>query len=146
MIPAIPKESCVEALRTMLVIRRLEEACIVAAHEGKVPGHFHVYTGQEATGVGVISNLEKSDYVYSTHRNHGHLIAKGADPKKVLAEIMTKATGYSGGKGRSRKGRRTKRSISRRCGNCQFYSSVKITRRRSNAFLVARNITPLTYA
>ena len=99
MIPAIPKESCVEALRTMLVIRRLEEACIVAAHEGKVPGHFHVYTGQEATGVGVISNLEKSDYVYSTHRNHGHLIAKGADPKKVLAEIMTKATGTSGGKG-----------------------------------------------
>ncbi len=99
MIPDLSRESCMEALRKMLLIRRLEEACIEAAHEGKVPGHFHVYIGQETTGVGVISNLTEGDFVYSTHRNHGHLVARGADPKKVLAEIMTKATGYSGGKG-----------------------------------------------
>lgn len=98
MIPDLPRESCIEAFRKMLLIRRLEEACIQAAHKGQVPGHFHVYIGQEATGVGVISNLTEGDYVYSTHRNHGHLVARGADPKKVLAEIMTKATGYSGGK------------------------------------------------
>ena len=98
MIPPISPEDCIKALRKMLVIRRLEEACIIAAHDGKVPGHFHVYIGQEATGVGVISNLDAKDFVYSTHRNHGHLIAKGADPKKVLAEILTKTTGYAGGK------------------------------------------------
>jgi acetoin:2,6-dichlorophenolindophenol oxidoreductase subunit alpha len=98
MIPDQPREICLEALRKMLLIRRLEEACIIAAHEGKVPGHFHVYIGQESTGVGVMSNLEEGDYVYSTHRNHGHLVARGADPKKVLAEILTKETGYAGGK------------------------------------------------
>jgi len=98
MIPAISREDCLATFRKMLVIRRLEEACIVAAHEGKVPGHFHVYIGQEATGVGVMGNLNDGDYVYSTHRNHGHLVARGADPKKVLAEIMTRATGYAGGK------------------------------------------------
>lgn len=98
MIPAIPRQDCLDVFRRMLVIRRLEEACIVAAHEGKVPGHFHVYIGQEATGVGVMGNLDAGDYVYSTHRNHGHLLARGADPKKVLAEIMTRETGYAGGK------------------------------------------------
>lgn len=98
MIPALPLESCKEALRKMLTIRRLEEACIQAADDGLVPGHYHVYIGQEATGVGVMSNLTDGDYVYSTHRNHGHLIARGADPKKVLAEILTRETGYAGGK------------------------------------------------
>ncbi|MEK9685418.1 MAG: thiamine pyrophosphate-dependent enzyme [Rhodospirillaceae bacterium] len=98
MIPCIPRDELLDALRKMMMIRRLEEACIIAAHEGKVPGHFHVYIGQEATGVAVASNLGKDDYVYSTHRNHGHLVARGADPGKVLAEIETKATGYAGGK------------------------------------------------
>lgn len=98
MIPALPRERCLEAFRKMLLIRRLEEACIRAAQEGKVPGHYHVYIGQEATGVGVTSVLTEGDYVYSTHRNHGHLIARGADPKKVLAEIMTRSGGYAGGK------------------------------------------------
>jgi pyruvate dehydrogenase E1 component alpha subunit len=87
-----------EALRKMMLIRRLEEACIIAAHERKVPGHFHVSIGQEVTGVAVCANLGKDDYVYSTHRNHGHLVARGADVAKVLAEIETKAIGYAGGK------------------------------------------------
>ena len=77
----------------MIMIRRFEEACIDAAHENKVPGHFHVYIGQEATGVGVMSTLDRGDYVHSTHRNHGHLIARGADPNKALAEILGKAGG-----------------------------------------------------
>lgn len=98
MIPALPREACLEAFRKMLLIRRLEEACIQAAQQRKVPGHYHVYIGQEATGVGVTSMLTAGDYVYSTHRNHGHLIARGADPKKVLAEILTKSGGYAGGK------------------------------------------------
>ena len=84
--------------RKMLLIRRFEEACIDAAQKQQVPGHFHVYIGQEATGVGVMSVLDKGDFVHSTHRNHGHLLARGADPKKALAEILGKATGYAGGK------------------------------------------------
>jgi TPP-dependent pyruvate/acetoin dehydrogenase alpha subunit len=98
MIPVLSRDGCLEALRKMLLIRRFEEACIDAAHQGQVPGHFHVYIGQEATGVGVMTVLDKGDYVHSTHRNHGHLLARGADPKKALAEILGKATGYAGGK------------------------------------------------
>jgi acetoin:2,6-dichlorophenolindophenol oxidoreductase subunit alpha len=97
-IPILSREECLECLRKMLVIRRFEEACIKAAHKGQVPGHFHVYIGQEATGVGVAASLDPNDYMHSTHRNHGHLLAKGADPKKALAEILGKATGYAGGK------------------------------------------------
>jgi pyruvate dehydrogenase E1 component alpha subunit len=70
----------------------------MAGGKHTVRGHFHVYMGQEATGVGVAATLDPSDYVHSTHRNHGHLLAKGADPKKALAEILGKATGYAGGK------------------------------------------------
>jgi len=98
MIPVLSRNDCLEAWRKMLLIRRFEEACIDAAQRGQVPGHFHVYIGQEATGVGVMSVLDQGDYVHSTHRNHGHLLARGADPKKALAEILGKATGYAGGK------------------------------------------------
>jgi acetoin:2,6-dichlorophenolindophenol oxidoreductase subunit alpha len=98
MIPVLSRDCCLEAFRKMLLIRRFEEACIGAAHKNQVPGHFHVYIGQEATGVGVMSVLDKGDFVHSTHRNHGHLLARGADPKKAFAEILGKATGYAGGK------------------------------------------------
>ena len=64
MIPVLSRDGCLEALRKMLLIRRFEEACIDAAHKGQVPGHFHVYIGQEATGVGVMSVLDKGDYVH----------------------------------------------------------------------------------
>ncbi len=98
MTPVMSRDACLEAIRKMLLIRRFEEACIDAAQKQQVPGHFHVYIGQEATGVGVMSVLDKGDFVHSTHRNHGHLLARGADPKKALAEILGKATGYAGGK------------------------------------------------
>jgi TPP-dependent pyruvate/acetoin dehydrogenase alpha subunit len=98
MIPVLSRDGCLEAFRKMLLIRRFEEACIEAAQKGQVPGHYHVYIGQEATGVGVMSVLDEGDFVHSTHRNHGHLLARGADPRKALAEILGKATGYAGGK------------------------------------------------
>ena len=98
MLPVLPRDATLDLFRKMLLIRRFEEACIVAAGAGKVPGHFHVYIGQEATGVGVCGVLEADDWVHSTHRNHGHLIARGADPGKALAEILGKAGGYAGGK------------------------------------------------
>ena len=98
MIPVLPRKECLGAFRKMLLIRRFEEACIMAAGKGQVPGHFHVYIGQEATGVGVCATLGQGDFVHSTHRNHGHLIARGADPGKALAEILGKSGGYAGGK------------------------------------------------
>jgi pyruvate dehydrogenase E1 component alpha subunit len=84
----------------MLMIRRAEEHCIHFhdEHEGLIRGHFHVYIGQEATGVAVCQALNRDDYLFTTHRNHGHVIAKGGDPKKVLAEIIGRATGYCQGR------------------------------------------------
>ncbi len=66
-------------------------------YEGLIRGHFHVYIGQEATGVAVCEALQKDDYVFSTHRNHGHVIAKGGDPGKVLAEIIGRETATAAG-------------------------------------------------
>jgi pyruvate dehydrogenase E1 component alpha subunit len=85
----------------MLMMRRAEEHVIRfnEDYEGLIRGHFHVYIGQEATGAGVCAALAPEDYVFSTHRNHGHVIAKGGDPKKVLAEIIGRETGYCLGRG-----------------------------------------------
>jgi pyruvate dehydrogenase E1 component alpha subunit len=82
----------------MLRIRRFEEALITLATEHDI-GHFHVYVGQEATGVPALARLEDGDVTYTTHRNHGHLIARGVDPAAMLAEILGKATGTNRGKG-----------------------------------------------
>ncbi len=100
MLPEIPRDQQLAILRRMLMIRRAEEHCIRfhEEHEGLIRGHFHVYIGQEATGVAVCQALNRDDYVFTTHRNHGHVIAKGGDPKKVLAEIIGRATGYCQGR------------------------------------------------
>ena len=100
MLPDIPQEKQLAILRKMLMIRRAEEHCIRFhdEHQGLIRGHFHVYIGQEATGVAVCQSLNPDDYVFTTHRNHGHVIAKGGDPKKVLAEIIGRATGYCQGR------------------------------------------------
>jgi len=100
MLPAIPRDRQFAILRKMLLIRRAEEHCIRFhdEHQGLIRGHFHVYIGQEATGVAVCEALNRDDYVFTTHRNHGHVIAKGGDPKKVLAEIIGRATGYCQGR------------------------------------------------
>lgn len=100
MLPDIPRDRQLGILRKMLMIRRAEEHCIRfnEEHEGLIRDHFHVYIGQEATGVSVCDWLNQDDYVFTTHRNHGHVIAKGGDPKKVLAEIIGRATGYCQGR------------------------------------------------
>ena len=100
MLPAISRDRQLAILRKMLLIRRAEEHCIRFndEHTGLIRGHFHVYIGQEATGVSVCDWLNSADYVFTTHRNHGHVIAKGGDPKKVLAEIIGRATGYCQGR------------------------------------------------
>ncbi len=95
---ALPAPQRLPQLRTMLRIRRFEEALIDLAQAHDV-GHFHVYIGQEATGVPALALLEDGDVAYSTHRNHGHLLARGVDPNAMLAEILGRATGTNGGKG-----------------------------------------------
>jgi len=97
MLPAIPRDGQLLLLRTMLRIRRFEEALIELARTHDL-GHFHVYIGQEGTGVPALALLEAGDVAYTTHRNHGHLIARGVDPAPMLAEILGRSTGTNRGK------------------------------------------------
>ena len=99
MIPS--KEKLLEMYRKMLEIRQFEEKVYELYGQNLVPGTIHLYVGQEAVAVGVCANLRREDYVVSTHRGHGHCIAKGADLKRVMAEILGKKTGYCKGKGGS---------------------------------------------
>jgi pyruvate dehydrogenase E1 component alpha subunit len=88
-------------LRVMLRIRRFEERCAALSERGKLPGFLHLYIGEEAIAAGVCANLRPSDYITSTHRGHGHVIAKGGDVRLMMAELYGKATGYCKGKGGS---------------------------------------------
>jgi TPP-dependent pyruvate/acetoin dehydrogenase alpha subunit len=94
-------EASRELLYRMLLIRRTEEYVIHFAreHQGLVRGNYHVYIGQEASGVGACSALGPDDYVFSTHRNHGHVVARGGEPGPVLAEVIGRLGGYNQGRG-----------------------------------------------
>lgn len=98
MIPDLSANQVTDLLHGMLVIRRFEEALISLAAEFDV-GHFHVYIGQESTGVPALAQLQAGDLAFTTHRNHGHLLARGTDPAAMLAEILGKKTGTNQGKG-----------------------------------------------
>jgi pyruvate dehydrogenase E1 component alpha subunit len=98
---AIDNETLVRMYRTMLTIRRFDERASQEVRNGAVPGLVHPYIGQEAVATGVCANLEKGDRIVSNHRGHGHLIAKGADVRRMMAEIFGKKTGYCKGKGGS---------------------------------------------
>lgn len=97
----LPKESLVKMYRKMLEIRFFEEKVFGLYGQNLVPGTIHLYAGEEAVAVGVCNALSKDDYITSTHRGHGHCIAKGADLKRTMAEILGKTTGYCKGKGGS---------------------------------------------
>ncbi len=98
---AIDNDTLVRLYRTMLTIRRFEQRASKEYKKGSVPGLVHSYIGQEAVAVGVCANLRKDDRIVSNHRGHGHLIAKGADVRRMMAEIYGKKTGYCKGKGGS---------------------------------------------
>lgn len=86
---------------TMLRIRRFEEKTGEAVAQGVMPGFVHLSIGQEAVAVGLIQDLRKDDFISSTHRGHGELIAKGMGPREMFAELLGKATGVCRGKGGS---------------------------------------------
>ncbi|MGH8638545.1 MAG: thiamine pyrophosphate-dependent dehydrogenase E1 component subunit alpha [Burkholderiales bacterium] len=91
----------VEMLRKMMLIREFDELAIKLRSAGKIYGTVHPYVGQEAIAVGVCANLANADRVTSTHRGHGHCIAKGADIKRMMAELFGRVDGYCKGKGGS---------------------------------------------
>ncbi|MBX5465930.1 MAG: thiamine pyrophosphate-dependent dehydrogenase E1 component subunit alpha [Firmicutes bacterium] len=90
-----------ELLGRMLFMRRFEERVIELFEQEQFEGHYHVYNGQEATALGAMDAVPRDDYMYTTHRNHGHLLARGADPVALMAEILGKANGLVGGRGGS---------------------------------------------
>ncbi len=94
-------EFLLDAYRTMKTIRLFEERVIREFEGGNIPGFVHAYDGQEAVAVGVCMNLTDKDVIGSTHRGHGHCIAKGCDVHGMMAEIMGKATGLCKGRGGS---------------------------------------------
>lgn len=86
---------------TMLKIRKFETRAMEKFAEGKIPGFVHLYIGEEAVATGACSNLRDDDYITSTHRGHGHIIAKGGELNYMMAELFGKETGYCKGKGGS---------------------------------------------
>ena len=97
----IAKEQLLSLYRTMLLIRRTEELLIKFYAAGKIYGGVHTYIGEEAVAAGVCAHLRNDDTVFSTHRGHGHAVAKGVLPRELLAEVLGRATGCSGGRGGS---------------------------------------------
>jgi len=95
------REALLKAYRDMVTIRRFEERVQEEFSKGSIPGFVHLYAGQEASAVGICMHLTAKDYIASTHRGHGHCIAKGCDVQGMMLEIFGKAGGLCGGKGGS---------------------------------------------
>jgi 2-oxoisovalerate dehydrogenase E1 component len=89
----------IDLFERMVLLRRFETVAQGACRRGETPGFLHLYIGEEATGAGVCAHLRRTDWVTSTHRGHGHALAKGGDPKRVMAELFGKADGICGGRG-----------------------------------------------
>lgn len=100
-IAEIPAEELREWLYDMILIRRFEEKGEELSLRGRIPGGIHPAIGQEASAVGVMRGIEKSDVVTSTHRSHHHALAKGLSPDAIMAELYGKETGIVGGRGGS---------------------------------------------
>ncbi len=97
----LPVELHLDLYRRMVTIRKFEETVYDVYSRGIMPGLAHLYTGMEAVAVGVCANLDPADNITSTHRGHGHLLAKGGDPRRMFAELLGKESGYNRGKGGS---------------------------------------------
>ena len=99
--PQLTREHYLRFYRQMLKIRLFEEQVNQLYQSAKMPGLAHLYIGQEAVAVGVCEALRSDDYITSTHRGHGHCLAKGAAVDKMFAELLGKVDGYCRGKGGS---------------------------------------------
>jgi pyruvate dehydrogenase E1 component alpha subunit len=99
--PSVDATLARQLLTDMFLIRRFEEKAAEAYTLGKIGGFLHLYIGEEAVAVGATSALRPDDYAISAYREHGHCLAKGADPKRTMAELYGRRDGLSGGKGGS---------------------------------------------
>jgi len=97
----LPKEQLLDMYRTMVRIRRFEETIRDLFFQAQIPGFVHVSIGEEAVPTGVCAALTDRDYITTTHRGHGHMLAKGGQLKPMMAEIFGRSTGYCKGKGGS---------------------------------------------
>ncbi len=95
------KDTLLTWYRQMVLIRRFEEKCAELYQQGKIGGFLHLYIGQEGTGVGIVNAMRENDHVITAYRDHGIALALGLDPNGVMAEMLGKRTGTSGGKGGS---------------------------------------------
>ena len=98
---ALDSRQLLDMYRTMVTIRAFDRRAVEEFHAGNIPGVVHAYIGEEAVAVGVCSALRRDDNIVSTHRGHGHTIAKGADLKLMMAELFGRSNGYCHGKGGS---------------------------------------------
>ena len=101
MMKKLNKKDYLRIYTSMLEIRRFEERAAQLFGMGHVGGFCHLYIGQEAVVIGVLMTIDKNDCVVTTYRDHGHMIARGLDPKNIMAELTGRSTGYSKGKGGS---------------------------------------------
>jgi len=97
----LSKSDLLSLYRQMFVIRRTEEHLVRAHQGGLIPGACHTYVGQEAVAAGVCAHLRPDDMIFSTHRGHGHALAKGVSPRALMAELFGRSTGVSEGRGGS---------------------------------------------
>ena len=99
--PIMEKWQYTDLLKQMLLIRRFEEKAAEMYMRGKIGGFLHLYIGEEAMAVGSISTLKPQDYIVSHYREHGHALARGIEPQRIMAELFGRSTGTSKGKGGS---------------------------------------------
>ena len=97
----LSRDELLQVYETMRTIREFEERVHVEFSRGDIPGFVHLYAGEEASAAGIMTHLRQHDHIASTHRGHGHCIAKGVDVKGMMAEIFGKKSGVCGGKGGS---------------------------------------------
>ena len=97
----IPPDTLRHMFERMVLLREFDERCGRLMQENRTKGAVHLYCGEEAVAVGLCTHLTNKDYITSTHRGHGHLLAKGGDPKFMYAELFGRSTGYCKGKGGS---------------------------------------------
>ncbi len=100
-ISRVPLDKLLHMYRQMVAIRLFEERVNDLYTRALMPGLAHLYIGEEAIAVGICESLHRDDYITSTHRGHGHCLAKGASPDRMFAELLGKAAGYCKGKGGS---------------------------------------------
>ena len=101
-VPEVPTQATLlDFYRQMVLIRRFEEAAAESYTRRKIGGFLHLYVGEEAVAVGAIAALEPDDYIVSHYRDHGHALARGLEPERMMAELYGKSTGVSEGKGGS---------------------------------------------